>query len=453
MTAGFAGAIGRVVGRVAGAPYLVRWLVMAPCIGALSGALVIVFWLALLACTHLLLSGVAGYHAPTTARQGLEPGSPSLSRPWAIPLVVAFGALAGSSLVARFAPGESEGNGTDAAIEKCHLDPSGIRVRAVVVRILASALTLGSGGSSGLAGPSGHIGAGAGSWICRRAGLRGEDARIAAAIGLGAGIGAVLGAPIGGAVLGPELLYRNGIETRALYPSVLASAAAFAVFGGAEGYGPIFGHVADHVHPGALVLFGVIGVIAGFVGLFYAKAFYAISAVFDGSPLPRWLRPAVGGALVGLIAIEIPQVLGPGLGIVQRGLDTGLAATPLWIVLVLPFARTLSTGLSIGSGGSGGVFAPGLVIGAAIGTGVWRLLGSHVGSVGHSPAPYVVAGMMATLGPISRAPVGVMLLVAQMTGGYWILLPALLAVVPAWVIVQASGDTLYRSQLPRRIRT
>jgi hypothetical protein len=123
---------------------------------------------------------------------------------------------------------------------------------------------------------------------------------------------------------------------------------------------------------------------------------------------------------------------------------------PLWIVLVLPFARIATTGLSIGSGGSGGIFGPGMVIGAFVGAAVWRLLEPVVPSLGHDPAPYVIVGMMACFGSISRAPLAVMLMVAEMTGTLSLIVPAMLAVGLATLIVRRNDDTIYRSQLRSR---
>ena len=165
---------------------------------------------------------------------------------------------------------------------------------------------------------------------------------------------------------------------------------------------------------------------------------------------PRWIKPAIGGVIVGLIALAIPEVLGTGYGWIQQGLGRQLLTLPLWIVLILPFARILATSLSIGSGGSGGIFGPGLVIGAFIGASVWRLFEPVIPSMGHNPVPYVIIGMMCCFGGISRAPLAVMLMVAEMTGSLSILGPAMIAVGLAWFIVRRSDDTIYRSQLKSR---
>ena len=434
-----------------GASYLQKWLVLGVLIGTMAGIGAIVFYEALLACTHFFLGTLAGYHVPTPTGEGGHRASASFTRPWAIPLVVGLGALLGAVLVFRFAP-EAEGHGTDAAISAVHHNPRGIRFRAVIVKIVASALTIGSGGSGGREGPTGQISAGFASLLARELDLSPADARIAVVTGIGSGIGAIFGAPLGGAVLATEILYRDDFDAEALLPSFVASLVGYVIFGAFIGFTPLFGfagsyHFADPVH---LLWFALIGVLGGLIGLLYAKSFYGIAGYFGRIPFPRWVKPAIGGVIVGVIALAIPEVLGTGYGWIQQGLGRQLLALPLWIVLVLPFARILATSLSIGSGGSGGIFGPGMVIGAFIGASVWRLFEPIVPSMGHNPAPYVIVGMMCCFGGISRAPLAVMLMVAEMTGSLSILGPAMIAVGLAWFIVRRSDDTIYRSQLKSR---
>ena len=433
------------------ASYLQKWLILGVLIGTMAGVGAVVFYEALLACTHFFLGTLAGYHVPTPAGEGGRTASASFTRPWALPLVVGLGGLLGAILVFRFAP-EAEGHGTDAAISSVHHNPRGIRFRAVIVKIVASALTIGSGGSGGREGPTGQISAGFASLLARELDLSPADARIAVVTGIGSGIGAIFGAPLGGAVLATEILYRDDFDAEALLPSFVASLVGYVIFGAAVGFTPLFGfagsyHFSDPTH---LVWFALIGVLGGLIGLLYAKSFYGISDLFGQMQIPRWVKPAIGGVIVGLIALAIPEVLGTGYGWIQQGLGHQLLTLPLWIVLILPFARILATGLSIGSGGSGGIFGPGMVIGAFIGASVWRLFDPIIPSMGHNPAPYVIIGMMCCFGGISRAPLAVMLMVAEMTGSLSILGPAMIAVGLAWFIVRRSDDTIYRSQLKTR---
>jgi H+/Cl- antiporter ClcA len=433
------------------ASYLQKWLILGVLIGTMAGVGAIVFYEALLACTHFFLGTLAGYHVPTPVGEGGHRASASFTRPWALPLVVGLGALLGGIIVFRFAP-EAEGHGTDAAISAVHHNPRGIRFRAVIVKIVASALTIGSGGSGGREGPTGQISAGFASLLARELDLSPGDARIAVVTGIGSGIGAIFGAPLGGAVLATEILYRDDFDAEALLPSFVASLVGYIIFGSVVGFTPLFGFAGSYhfSNPTQLVWFALIGVLGGLIGILYAKSFYGISDLFGHLALPRWAKPAIGGVIVGLIALAIPEVLGTGYGWIQEGLGRQLLTLPLWIVLVLPFARILATGLSIGSGGSGGIFGPGMIIGAFIGASVWRLLEPVVPSMGHNPAPYVIIGMMCCFGGISRAPLAVMLMVAEMTGSLSILGPAMIAVGLAWFIVRRSDDTIYRSQLRTR---
>ena len=435
----------------ASATYGHKWLVLGTIIGIIAGLGAVVFYETLKLATHLLLGELAGYQSPTPFGEGNVVGSTSFSRPWALPLVTCAGALAGAILVFTFAP-DAEGHGTDAAIAAVHHNPRGIRLRTVVVKIIASALTIGSGGSGGREGPTGQISAGFGSFLARLLDLTPSDARIAVASGIGSGIGSIFGAPLAGSILATEIMYRDDFEVEALLPSFIASIVGYSVWGTIEGFGPLFGYVGNfQLHDAKqLVWFSVVGVVSGGVGLLYARGFYGIAGLFSRLRVPRWVRPAIGGLAVGTIGLAMPQVLGTGYGWIQKSLGPDLLHIPVWIVLLLPFVRILATGLSIGSGGSGGIFGPGMVIGAFIGASVWRVLDPVFPSIGHNPAPYVIVGMMSCFGSISRAPLAVMLMVAEMTGSLSLVVPAMVAVGLATLIVRRSDDTIYRSQLRSR---
>ncbi len=431
--------------------YLPKWLILASVIGVIAGLGAVVFYEALSVSTHFFLGFLAGYKVPTPAGEGNAAGSAHYTRAWAIPLVVVLGALLSGFLVFTWAP-EAEGHGTDAAIDAVHHNPRGIRLRAVVVKIVASALTIGSGGSGGREGPTAQISAGFGSLLARTLDLSPEDGRIAVSVGIGSGIGAIFSAPLGGAVLAADIVYRDDFEFEALLPGVFASIIAYAVFGAFFGYQPLFAIPGGyHFHqPIQLLWFAIIGVLAGGLGLLYSKSFYGIVKLSHRLPFSKKLRPALGGLVVGLIALGLPEVVGTGYGWVQKGLSAEMIHTPLLVILALPLARILATGLSIGTGGSGGVFGPGMVIGAFTGLAVWRVLQPIAPGVGHEPAPFVIVGMMAVFGGISRAPVAVMLMVAQMTGSIALLGPAMVAIAIAWFIVGRADDSIYRSQLKTR---
>jgi CIC family chloride channel protein len=431
--------------------FLRRWLILGTLIGAIAGVGAVVFYSALSAATRWLLTDLGGYRPPTPAGEGFAGVPPGwYTRPWAIPLVAAGGALLAGVLVARFAP-EAEGHGTDAAISAVHHNPRGIRVRAIVVKILASAITIGSGGSGGREGPTGQISAGFGSLLARVLDLSPADARIAVSSGIGSGIGAIFGAPLGGAVLSAEILYRDDVEPAAIVPSFVASIVAYAIFAGVEGFTPLFGYNTYYFRdPVQIGWFALLGVAGGLIGLLYAKGFYGMAGLFDRLPVSRALRPALGGLAVGLLALAVPEVLGTGYGWIQQSLGASLLRIPLWIVVLLPFLRILATGFSIGSGGSGGIFGPGMVIGAFTGAAFWRVFDGRLPGLGHDPVSFVIVGMMCCFGSIARAPLAVMIMVAEMTGSLEILGPAMAAVGVATLIVSRTDDTIYRSQPKNR---
>lgn len=443
----------RVAAWVRNLGYVRKWLVLGIVIGIIAGLGAVVFYWALTQATQLLLVELGGYTPPSAAGDGGGDGSGSFSRAWAIPVVVCLGGLVSGLLVFTLAP-EAEGHGTDAAIEAYHKDPKMIRVRAVLVKLVASAITIGSGGSGGREGPTAQISAGFGSLLARTLNLSLRDGRIAVAVGIGSGIGAIFGAPLGGALLCGAIVFKEDFDFDVLIPGLITSIVSYCVFGTFLGFGPLFGYVATDYRfddPVQLVWFAVVGVLAGLVGLCYSKGFYLAVDLFRRLPIARFLRPALGGLMVGLLALAIPQVLGSGYGWVQESVTRAdLMAIPLWVILVLPLAKILATALSIGSGGSGGIFGPGMVIGAFTGAAVWRVLEPIAPAVPDSPAPFVIAGMMACFGSVARAPLAVMIMVAEMTGSITLLAPAMISVGLAYLIVRRSGETIYRAQLPGR---
>jgi len=438
---------------VRGAGYLPKWVVLGTGIGVIAGLGAVAFYRALRFATWLFLHVIGGYAPPFPAGEGGGAGTGHFPHWWLIPVIVCLGGLVTGLVVQRLAP-EAEGHGTDAAIDAVHRNPRMIRARAVVVKIVASAITLGSGGSGGREGPTAQISAGFGSLLARTLDLSPEDGRVAVSIGIGSGIGAIFSAPLGGAVLAADIVYRDDFEVEALVPGLISSIVGYTVFGLIDGFHPLFGYAApgyEFHQPIQLVWFAIIGIVAGLVGLVYAKTFYGIVALSEKLPFSKMFRPAVGGLLVGLLALAVPEVLGTGYGWVQHALDRGqLLSLPLWLILALPFAKILATSLSIGSGGSGGIFGPGMVIGAFVGSAVWRLLEPFAAGVPHSPAPFVVVGMMACFGSIARAPLAMMLMVAEMTGSLTILTPAMVAVGIAYLIARRTDETIYRSQLRNR---
>lgn len=431
--------------------FLLKWFLLSTAIGVVAGLGAIVYFEAINVATNFFLGFIVGYLPPNPAGEGQTIVTPlwSAVRPWLLPLVVALGGLLSGLIVYTLAP-EAEGDGADTAIRAFH-NGTAIKPLIPVIKVVASAITLGSGGSGGREGPAAQISAGFGSLLAAILHLDAQDRRILIAVGVGSGIGAVFRAPLGGAILAGELLYLHDLETEAIIPALIASIVAYSVFGLREGWNPVFATTGNlaFTSPLQLLYYVIIGFVCGGLGWLYSHGFFGIEHFFHRLHIPRIVKPAIGGLFVGLIGLAMPQALGMGYGWVQVVLSPqGLMQIPLWIIIVLPFVRILVTGLTVGSGGAAGTFGPGMVIGSMAGALIWRLTFHHLPGVPDSPSPFVIVAMMALFGGVAHAPLAVMIMVAEMTGNLSMLAPAMIAVGISSIIV---GDTtIYRAQVPSR---
>ncbi len=411
--------------------------------GALSAQL---FMWMLRACNRLLLIGIAGYQPPG-AEIGPDHQVIGAHGLWLIPLVTTLGGLLSGFLVYRFAP-EAEGHGTDTAVEAFHRREGIIRPRVPPVKMVASAITIGSGGAAGREGPIALITAGMASVYAKLAHRSEEDRRLLLLAGMAAGLSAIFRTPMGTGVFAIEVLYgRMEFEVGALLYTMISSAVAYTVNGLFVGFRPLF-HVPSIATPAlsTYAIYAVLGVAAGLVGTALPEVFYRVRDGFRRLPVPVWTKPAIGGLLLGLLALALPQVLGGGYGWIQLAIDGKLA---LHLLILLLFAKMAAFALTVSSGGSGGVFAPSLFVGAMLG-GTFSILFHQM------PAIFVVVGMAAVFGAAARVPIATMLMVTEMAGGYHLLVPAGLAVMIAWLLqVQLSSFLRYRSlyegQVPTRI--
>ena len=428
--------------------YLRKWLTIGILIGLVAGFGSILFYLAIKWASQLFLGYFAGFTAPVPGGEGATIVT-TISRFWAIPIVTTLGGLASGLLVFKFAP-EAEGHGTDAAIHAFHHQNAHIRSRVPVIKIVASAITIGSGGSAGREGPIALISAGFGSILGDALRLNNRDRRIALTVGIGAGIGSIFKAPLGGALLGTEVLYKRDFEIDAIFPSFIASITGYVIFASFNGWAPIFSIPAGLAFETPLQLVGYIllGLVCGLVGMLYGRTFYKIRDLFRSLKVPDYLKPAIGGLGVGIIGMFLPQVLGQGYGWVQLGINGNFTALPVYLMLGVLAGKIIATGLSIGSGGSGGVFAPGLVIGGMVGGIVWWLLKDFILIVPPRPDAFVIVGMMALFGGIAKAPLAIMIMVSEMTNSYVLLAPCMIAVVLAYF---SSGNSyIYENQVANR---
>ena len=417
-------------------PRLLGEAVVIGVVGALAAQL---FTWALRLSTHFFLIWLADYHPPALPEHGgvvLQViGRHGL---WLIPLATTLGGLLSGLLVYRFAP-EAEGHGTDTVVKAFHRAGGFIRARVAPLKLVASAITIGSGGSAGREGPTALIGAGVGSIYATIAHRSDEQRQVLVLAGMAAGLSAIFRSPIGSAFFAIEVLYGSmEFETGALLHTMLASIVAYAVNGLFVGWQPLFYFptTGSNLHPLDYIWFGVLGIGGGLIATLLPLVFYRLRDFFRALPLPPALNPAIGGLGVGLIALKFPHVLGGGYGWIQEAIDGKLA---LKLLLILIFLKIIAFALTVSSGGSGGVFAPTLFVGA--------MLGGSLASVFHLPAAmFVVVGMAATFGAAARVPIASLMMVTEMTGGYQLLPPAAFAVLLSYIVqTQLSAHLKYSS--------
>jgi CIC family chloride channel protein len=373
---------------------------------------------------------------------------------WWVPLATTLGGLLSGVLVFSLAP-EAEGHGTDAAVETYHQKGGEVRARIPFIKGVASALTIGSGGVAGREGPTAQISVGLGAIFARLLRLRGQERRILLLASMSAGLAAVFRAPLGMAIFGVEILYSGMVfESEALIYTVISAVTAYAFHGFFVGWSPIFVIPAGLTfrNPAVLVGFGVLGVLAGVAGAILPSLFYGIRDLFRRVPVPRHLKPAIGGLLVGLIGMFVPEVLGTGYGWVELAIAGKLSIAMLAVLFLL---KAPAMSLTIGSGGSGGVFAPTVTMGALLGGIVGLCVASLFPQLPVVPASFVVIGMASVFAGAARAPISTLIMVVEMTGGYGLIVPAMLANISAFIVQRSLTHgrrypTLYQAQVPSR---
>ncbi len=404
-------------------------------VGALSAQLFM--WLLRLA-QSIFLKGLAGYTPLGLVNDGGSStqiiGSHGL---WLIPVATTLGGLIAGILIYSIAP-EAEGHGTDAAVKAFHQAGGFIRARVPFIKMIASAITLGSGGAAGREGPTALISAGIGSIYGTFAKRPEFERRMLVLMGESAGLSAIFRSPIGTAVFATEVLYGNmEFESEALIYTMISAVVAYAINGLFVGWAPLF-QVANQAPPQFFeyLRFALLGIAAGVIATLLPMVFYSVRDGFKKLNIPPHFKPAIGGLIVGLIAIELPGVLGGGYGWIQSAIDGKLSMETM---LFLTFGMIMALSLTISSGGSGGVFAPSLFIGG--------MLGGFLGQLLHQPAaPFVVVGMTAVFAGAARVPIAAMLMVTEMTGGYNLLAPAALTVMISYFVqVNLSSRLKYKS--------
>ncbi|WP_374690120.1 chloride channel protein [Frankia sp. AvcI1] len=367
---------------------------------------------------------------------------------WFLLLVPVLGGCVYGPLIHRFAR-EARGHGVPEVMYAVAERDGRIAPRVSAVKSLASALCIGTGGSVGREGPIVQIGAALGSTLGQLVRVAHHRLPILVACGAAGGIAATFNAPIAGVLFALEVILRS-FTAEAFGVVVLSSVTASIIGRAAFGTAPFLTLPAFELrHGGEYLLFLLLGALAGLVGVLFTRLLYLIEDFCDWAwRWPEWLRPAVGGLLLGAVLLALPQMYGVGYPVLERTVHGGYA---LWFLLILIGGKIIATSLTIGIGGSGGVFAPSLFIGAAT--------GAAFGTLAHDVAPglvapvgaYALVGMGAVFAGAARAPITAVLILFELTGEYTIILPLMTAVVIATLISRLLGhDTVYTLKLTRR---
>ena len=422
-------------------------LIYSVIVGIIAGLGAIVFLVLIHFFYTYVLGNVAGYGISSPA--GEPPIFGEIHKtfnPVLLILVTTCGGLLSGFIVYTFAP-EAEGHGTDAAIEAYHQKRGIIRPVVPFIKMIASAITLGTGGSGGREGPIAQIGAGFGSFLARKLKLSERDRRILLAAGMGAGIGAIFRSPMAGAVFAGEVLYRElEIESEVLLSAFIASIVAYSIFAAKFGWLPLFSTAAfKFTNPLELIPYTTLAVIVSLFSYIYVKVFYGIRDIFHRIHIKPHLKPAIGGFFVGIIGAFMPQAISMGYGTLQLAMWGKIAFTTLFLIA---FLKIFATAFTISSGGSAGVFGPSMVIGGTLGGAVGGFFHYILPTFVQQPGAFVLVGMAGFFSAAANAPLSTIIMVAEMTGNYDLIVPAMWVSAISYFI--SRKWTIYEKQMENR---
>ncbi len=339
---------------------------------------------------------------------------------------------------------EAKGHGVPEVMEAVALRGGLIRPRVAVAKVLASSITIGTGGSAGREGPIVQVGAALGSTIGQYFHFSGDRIRTLVACGAAAGIAATFNAPIAGAIFAQEVILNN-FTTRYFGMVVISGVAASIVSRTFLGDKPAFLVPAYPMeHLAELGVYVVLGLLAALVAVLFIRVLYKFEEFFDSRPVPLYVRTTIGMVLTGLVALILPgrEVLGPGLHLIGEAI-AGDFNLGLGLMASLLLLKMLATSFTLGAGNSGGVFAPSLFMGAILGGMVGQMAHSLWPGVVTNPGAYAIVGMAAVFAGAARAPITAVLIVFEMSGDYKLILPLMLATVISTFL----AESLFRESI------
>ncbi len=432
-----------------------QWVFLGALVGLISGLGAIVFNILVRGCLDLFLFNGLGWGQIPVGEESYILKPAEGLRYWLLPLIPMFGGLLGGFLVFTYAP-EAEGHGTDAYIRAFHRLRGRVRGRVPIIKTIASAITIGSGGSAGREGPIAQIGAGFGSWLGQVLKFDARGCRTLMIAGTAGGIGSIFCAPLGGALFAIEVLYRNEeLETEGLIAAIISSLIAFSLFSALTGETQVFITPQFQFHLWELLPYGLLGLVCAAIGILYVTVFYgARDYFFRKIPIRPHYKPMLGGLLLGLLALAFPQVLSGGYGWIEILLSENLNEPGVYEILTLQFmfllvfAKLIATSFTISSGGSGGVFGPSLFIGAMLGAWFGYSFDGYFPGWISDPRSFALVGMVAFFSGIAKTPIASLLMITEMAHSYDLLAPMMLVVSLTYILTDRWS--LYEEQVPRK---
>lgn len=413
---------------------LTRGIILIILVGLASGLGAVLF--------RWMISGFT-----TVFFDGGETAFSFLGKYYVIILPALGGLLVG--LIIHFLAREAKGHGVPEVMLAVAAHGGRIRSRVAAIKALASSICIGSGGSAGREGPIVQIGSSVGSAVGQWFRLPEDWVRLLVACGAAGGISATFNAPIAGVFFGLELILRRFTPRNFIFvglSSIIAAAISYAFWGNS----PTFTHIPEYAWSSGweLPLYVLLGVAAAFIARGFIIALYRSEDLFNTLRFPEYLKPALGGLAVGLIGLFYPHLFGVGYEGVESAI---LGDFAVGLLIVLCLLKIVATSFTIGSGGSGGVFAPSLFIGVMLGEAFGRGANALFPTVATDPGAFGLVGMGAVFAAAAHAPITAILIIFEMTRDYPIILPLMLAIVTSTYIARRlSRESIYTLKMRRK---
>ncbi len=432
-----------------------RNLLLGILVGLLSGFAAVGFFYGVEFAKFHLLHLYAGITMPAPAGEEIfhGPAGPVV-RPWLIPIMTTLVGILTGWLVLHFIPETIGGgtDGTDAMINSFHNKKGQSGPLAAIVKGLTAILTIGTGGSAGREGPISQIGAAIGCFIANRLHFSDKDRRILLLSGAAGGLGAIFRAPLGGALTAIEVIYKEDFESEAVLPAVTSSVIAYCVFALFFGTSPIFGiPTFQFTSPIELPFYLILGIFCSLTGWLHVRIFEFLKfRIFERVAARTNLVVAtgLGGLAMGIIGMLYPQVLTGGYGWLELAIKGHIIVTTMLGILI---GKIIATALTIGSGMSGGMFAPALMVGGMSGGIIGQLAHRFFPHIVTQPGGYVLVGMAAFFASVANAPIGPLVMVCELTRGYGLLAPLMLASMVS--ILLGKSTSLYEHQVENKFES